>query len=103
MASDTIKWMNSNQRKKSNQKGDAILNSTEIIEITVAEHEKEYIVREHMNKGNPTFGTDGASKKNGVTNAVPVCKSPKTALMRIQKCWKMLLIGSLKYITKSVH
>lgn len=87
MASETIKWMNSNQRRQSNQKGDAILNSNEIIEITVAEHEKEYIVREHINKGNPTFGADGASKKNGVTNAVPVCKSPQD---RINAHTKML-------------
>ncbi len=87
MASETIKWMNSNQRRQSNQKGDAILNSNEIIEITVAEHEKEYVVREHMNKGNPTCGADGASKKNGVTNSVPVCKSPQD---RINAHTKML-------------
>ena len=58
-------------------KGDAILNTGEIIEITVAEHKKEYIVREHKNKGEPTFCAEGASKKNGVTESIPVAKSPE--------------------------
>ena len=71
MKADTIKW------QKGNQKGDAILDTGEIIEITVAEHEKEYIVREHMNKGKPTFCAEGARKKKGVTESIPVGKSPE--------------------------
>ena len=71
MKAETITWQNGSQ------KGDAILNACEIIEITVAEHKKEYIVREHMNKGKPTFCAEGASKKNGVTESIPVGKSPE--------------------------
>lgn len=65
MKAETIKWQNGSQ------KGDAILNAGEIIEITVAEHKKEYIVREHMNKGKPTFCAEGASKGNGLTESIP--------------------------------
>ncbi len=68
LKAETIKWQNGSQ------KGDAILNTGEIIEITVAEHKKEYIVREHENKGEPTFCAEGASKKNGVTESIPVAK-----------------------------
>ena len=68
MKAETIKWQNGSQ------KGDAMLNTGEIIEITVAEHKKEYIVREHKNKGEPTFCAEGASKKNGVSKSIPVAK-----------------------------
>lgn len=71
MKANSIKW------QLGNQKGDAILDTSEIIEITVAEHEKEYIAREHMNKGNPTFCADGLSKKNGVTESVPIGQGPE--------------------------
>lgn len=71
MKADTIKW------QKGSQKGDAILDAGEIIEITVAEHKKEYMVREHMNKGNSTFCAEGASKKNGVTESIPLVHSPE--------------------------
>ena len=96
MAAETIKWMNNNQRKQSNQKGDAILNSNETIEITVAEHENEYIVREHMNKGNPTFGADGASKKKGATKSVPVCKTPQDCINAHTKMLKDAINKKLK-------
>ena len=71
MKAETIKWQNGSQ------KGDAILNDGEMIEITVAEHKKEYIIRENMNQGKPTFCAEGASKKKGVTDSIPVVKTPK--------------------------
>jgi hypothetical protein len=69
LIAESIKW------KNGYQKGDAILNAYETIEITVAEHENEYIVREHMNKGEPTFGAEGASKRHRTTSSIPVTKS----------------------------
>jgi len=68
---ETIRWKNGSQQ------GDAILNESEIIEITVAEHENEWIVRERMNRGKPTFSADGTSKENGITSSIPVVKSPQ--------------------------
>jgi hypothetical protein len=69
MISESIKWRNGSQ------KGDATLNANETIEITVAEHKNEYIVREHMNRGEPTFCAEGASKQNGITSSIPAGKS----------------------------
>lgn len=66
---ESIKWENGSQ------KGDATLNTNEMIEITVAEHKNEYIVREHMNRGEPTFCAEGASKQNKETSSIPVGKS----------------------------
>jgi hypothetical protein len=71
MKAETIKWQNGSQ------KGDAILNDGEMIEITVAEHKKEYIIRENMNQGKPTFCAEGASKKKGVTDSIPLGKTPE--------------------------
>jgi hypothetical protein len=71
LRTDEIIW------KNGNQKGDALLNGNETIEITVAEHESEWIVRENMNRGKPTFDAEGISKsKNGEIVSVPTVKSP---------------------------
>jgi len=69
MIDESIKWENGSQ------KGDATLNANEMVEITVAEHKNEYIVREHMNRGEPTFCAEGASKQNRETSSIPVSKS----------------------------
>jgi hypothetical protein len=74
MITESIKW------KNGNQSGDAILNTNEMIEITVAEHKNEYIIREHMNRGKPTFCAEGASKKNGITFSIPVAKSTESLI-----------------------
>jgi hypothetical protein len=88
---ETIRW------KNGNQKGDALLNENEIIEITIAEHENEWIVREHMNRGNPTFCAEGTSKQKGITCSIPVVKSPQD---RIHVHTKMIINAIKKKIEK---
>jgi hypothetical protein len=71
LRTDEIIW------KNGCQKGDALLNGNETIEITVAEHENEWIVRENMNRGNPSFDAEGISKcKDGKIFSEPTVKSP---------------------------
>ncbi|WP_096894811.1 hypothetical protein [Candidatus Scalindua japonica] len=94
MRAETIKWQNGSQ------KGDAILNTDEIIEITVAEHKKEYIVRERENKGEPTFCAEGASKKNGVTESIPVEKGPEDCINAHTKMIEDVINKKLKKYDK---
>lgn len=95
MKAETITWQNGSQ------KGDAILNACEIIEITVAEHEKEWIVREHMNKGKPTFCAEGASKKkNGVTESIPVGNGPEDCINAHTKMIEDVINKKLKKYDK---
>ncbi len=94
MKTETIKWENGYQ------KGDAILNTGEIVEITVAEHKKEYIVREQMNKRKPTFCAEGASKEKGVTNSIPVVKTPEDRINTHTKMIEDAINNKLKKYDK---
>jgi hypothetical protein len=71
MRAESISWENGSQ------KNDAILNGKDAIEITVAEHKNEFMVRESMNKGCPTFSADGTTKIKNVLQSIPIAKSPE--------------------------
>jgi hypothetical protein len=91
MRAETIFW------KNGSQKGDAILNGMDEIEITVAEHNNEYAVRESMNVDQPTFSADGTTKINGVLQSIPTSKSPGN---RIQSHAEMIYRSISKKLAK---